>query len=131
MKKIKLLSDEEAEHYIKQIDRRGKAKKLPAEKLDAYKKAYNEITEHLNANFKGFLVHFITSGKNVLSEPALLETINKAEKSGLFDRIRNSLSEGNSEEFVLRCFALKFIYSKAIYDESKREMEYNKIMSAC
>lgn len=110
MDKIKLLTAGEAEKYIEYVERLGKARGLSNEKLDKYRSAYDEVVGYLNANFKGYLIYSLSGGRNRLSEPALQSCIEQATKTGLFDRLRESLAAGDAVEFIFRCKALEVLY---------------------
>lgn len=92
------------------VERLGKARELPAEELNKYKKAYDEIISYLNENYKGYLVYCVSGGTNKLIEPALMSCIEKGEKAGLFGRLRESLQAGDAVEFGFQCECLEVLY---------------------
>lgn len=119
--RIKLMTDEEAAYYVTQIARRGKANALPPEQLAKYKKAYDGITAHLKENFRPYLVYYVSSGKNRLSEPILAETIKKAKAIDLFQNLNNALSAGDADTFNWYCWLLKLLYRVEEHEQKKRD----------
>lgn len=128
MERIKLLNAEEAEKYYNFVERLGKAKGLSAAERDKYQKAYLDIVNYLNQNFKGYLMYCITSGTNKVSEAAFMSCVDHATKCGLFDRIKESLQAGDAVEFGFRCKALEVVYKSYENESRKAQKAINEMM---
>ena len=125
---VKLLTASEAEYYIKQVERLGKARSLPDSQLDRHRGAYDTLVAYLNENFKGFMGHYITGGRNSAAETTIAETVNRANKTGLMNNILASLRAGDSDMFIFYCWILKGVYKHVLFMETERKKEYEKIM---
>lgn len=125
MEKIILLTGDEAEYFINQIQRRGKAGSCPAGRPHRYRKTYSGVTDHLKKNFMGYLVYYITGGKNNFSEPALMAAINTFEKRGLFESLKAAMREGNAQAFTFYCWKLKTAYRDVLQAEIQKQREFN------
>lgn len=115
------MTNVEMEHYLKQVERRGKAKSLPPAELEKWKDEYNKITEYLKEHYKNFICSNIIRRNRYID----LDVFNRfvaEEEHGLIALAHRALDEGNSEDFRLICWLMHLKYMvmwKTEKEESK------------
>lgn len=76
------MTDDEMKHYIKQVERRGRALNLPRAELEKWKTEYDKISDYLNRNYKRFMVSKIVR-RRAYADVAVFNAFVEAERDGL------------------------------------------------
>lgn len=113
------MTDVEMEHYLKQVERRGKAKILPSSELEKWRSEYDKITAYLKEHYRNFVCSNIIHRNRYID----LDVFNRfvaEEEYGLIALTHQVLDEGNSEDFRLICWLMHLKYM-AMWKTEKEE----------
>lgn len=98
---MRRMTKEEMEHYLKQVERRGKAKILPSSELEKWRGEYDKITAYLKEHYRNFVCSNIIRRNRYID----LDVFNRfvaEEEYGLFALANQALDEGNAGD--LACY---------------------------
>lgn len=103
------MTDVEMEHYLKQVERRGKAKSLPPAELEKWRSEYDKITAHLKKYYQNFICSSIIR-RNRYIDLDVFRRFVEEEEDGLLALAKQALREGNAEDFSLACWMMHLKY---------------------
>lgn len=103
------MTDAEIEYYLKQVERRGKAKSLPPAELKKWKDEYNKITAHLKEHYKNFICSNIIR-RNRYIDLDVFKRFVEEEEYGLFALANQALDDGNADDLFCYCWLMHLEY---------------------
>lgn len=103
------MTDDEMQHYIKQVERRGKALHLPKAELEKWKTEYDKISDYLNRNYRRFMVSQIVR-RRAYADVAVFQAFVESEKDGLIAGAREMLNQGDALNFDWFCWLAHLRY---------------------
>lgn len=103
------MTDDEMKHYIKQVERRGRALNLPRAELEKWKTEYDKISDYLNRNYKRFMVSKIVR-RRAYADVAVFNAFVEAERDGLIAGAREMLHQGDALNFDWFCWLAHLRY---------------------
>ncbi len=103
------MTDVEMEHYLKQVERRGKALCLPKGELVKWRKEYDKITAYLREHYKNFVLCNIIR-RNRYVDLEVFRRFVKEEKDNLIALANQALNEGNTEDLSWYCWCMHLKY---------------------
>lgn len=114
------MTAEETAYYLKQVERRGKARSLPREELEKWRKDYDRITAYLRREYGRFLLSRIVR-RNAFLDAGTLERLAR-EGTELYAAVNRALNEGDAEDFSAYCWLLHLRYM-VIWKIAKEEAD--------
>lgn len=114
------MTAEEMSYYLKQVERRGKARSLPEEELEKWRKDYDKITDYLRREYGRFLLSRIVQRNAFLDRRTLGRLA--AEGKGLYAAANQALNEGDAEELAWQCWRLHLCYM-VLWKTAKEEKD--------
>lgn len=103
------MTDAEMEYYLKQVERRGKAKSLPPAELKKWKDEYNKITAHLKEHYKNFICSNIIR-RNRYIDLDVFKRFVEEEENGLIALAHQALDDGNADDLFCYCWLMHLKY---------------------
>lgn len=103
------MTAEEAAYYLRQVERRGKARSLPKEELAKWRRDYDRITDYLRREYRRFLCSQIIRRSRYIDR-TVLQRFAAEEGAGLFALANQALNEGNADDFSVCCWWLHLRY---------------------
>ena len=106
---MRRMTDVEMEHYLKQVERRGKALRLPDSELEKWKEEFDKISLYLKTEYK----RFVTSKIVRRGRYADVETFNafvEKEENGLIASAIKLLDQGDAENLEWFCWLMHLKY---------------------
>lgn len=116
---MKRMTDAEIQHYIKQVERKGNAMKLDAEKRSKWQTEYDKIVSYLKSERKRFMISNTIRRPRYYDAAVWSEFVN-AEKDRFIALADRALNDGDSENFCWFCWLMHLRYMtmwKEKYDE--------------
>lgn len=113
------MSPEEISHYLKQVERRGKALSLPVDQLGRYRGEYDKITAYLRAEYRRFLCSKIVR-RNRYIDLNVFRRLVTEEENRLLALANQALDRGNGKDFDWCCWMLHLRYM-ALWKDTKEE----------
>jgi len=99
----------EKEHFLKQVERKGKALALPDAERAKWQKEYDKILDYIREHYKNFLLSSIMRNDRYRNK-AVLEKVLEQEKDNLGALIGQALREGNAEDLSWYCWCMHLKY---------------------
>ena len=99
----------EKEHFLKQVERKGKALALPDAERAKWQKEYDKILDYIREHYKNFLLSSIIRNDRYRNK-AVLEKVLEQEKDNLGALIGQALREGNAEDLSWCCWLMHLKY---------------------
>lgn len=106
---MRRMTDVEMEHYLKQVERRGKALCLPNSELEKWKEEFNKISMYLKTEYKRFVVSKIVRRRRYVDLEVFNAFVAK-EENGLIAKANEKLKEGDAENFIWICWLMHLKY---------------------
>ena len=106
---MRRMTDREKEHFLKQVERKGKALSLPAAERAKWQKEYDKILAYIRENYKNFLCSSVIRNDRYRSK-AVLEAMLESEKDGLVSLTMQALKEGNADNLSWYCWCMHLRY---------------------
>lgn len=103
------MTDAEMEYYLKQVERRGKAKILPPAELEKWKDEYNKITAYLKEHYKNFICSNIIR-RNRYIDLDVFKRFVEEEENGLIALAHQALDDGNADDLSCYCWLMHLKY---------------------
>lgn len=106
---MRRMTDVEMEHYLKQVERRGKALCLPKGELEKWQGEFNKISLYLNNEYKRFVISRIVRRGRYADVEVFNEFVEK-EKDGLIASAEKLLDQGDADNFAWACWLMHLKY---------------------
>lgn len=99
----------EKEHFLKQVERKGKALALPDDERAKWQKEYNKIVDYLRENYRSFILSNIIRS-NRYKNIDIFKLFLDQEKDGLIALTNQAMKEGNAEDLQWYCWLMHLRY---------------------
>ena len=106
---MRRMTDVEMEHYLKQVERRGKALCLPSAELEKWQDEFNKISLYLKSEYKRFVISKIVRRRRYTDLVVFNEFVEK-EKDGLIASAKRLLNQGDADNFDWFCWLMHLKY---------------------
>ena len=117
----KRMTEEEKEHFLKQVRRKGKAMALPAAERERWQEEYDKILAYLRDNYKNFLISSIVR-KNRYANQEVFQRFVREEDCGLIQLANQAISSGNAEDLLVYCWLMHIRYMAMLQAEKQEIM---------
>lgn len=97
------------EHYLKQVERRGKALCLPSAELEKWQDEFNKISLYLKSEYKRFVISRIVRWGRY-TDVAVFNAFVEKEKDGLIASAEKLLDQGDADNFDWFCWQMHLKY---------------------
>ena len=99
----------EKEHFLKQVERKGKALALPDDERAKWQKEYDKIVDYLRENYRSFILSNIIRS-NRYKNIEIFKLFLDQEKDGLLKLTNQAINEGNAEDLQWYCWLMHLRY---------------------
>ena len=99
----------EKDHFLKQVERKGKAMALPESERAKWQKEYDKIVDYLRENYKSFILSNIIRS-NRYKDIKIFKLFLDHEKDGLMKLTNQAINEGNAEDLQWYCWLMHLRY---------------------
>lgn len=103
------MTEKESEYYIRQVERRGRALRLPEAELAKWKEEYQRISRYLNREYKRFVISRIVR-RRAYADTAVFNAFVEKEENGLIASAREMLNLGDAQNFEWFCWLMHMKY---------------------
>lgn len=106
---MRRMTNVEKEHFLKQVERKGKALALPDAERAKWQKEYDKILDYIREHYKNFLCSSVIRNDRYRSK-YVLEAMLESEKDGLVALAMQALKEGNADDLQWHCWCMHLKY---------------------
>ena len=103
------MTDVEMKHFLRQVERRGKALALPDAERAKWQGEYDKITLYLRENYKNFVCSKIVRHKRYL-DLDVFAAFAESEKNGMLVEANQLVNAGNAEDLDWICWLMHLKY---------------------
>ena len=108
------MTADEIAYYLRQVERKGRAMRLPDAELEKWKTEYDKISDYLNRNYRRFMVSKIVRRR---ADVAVFHAFVEAEKDGLIADAREMLHQGDARNFDWLCWLAHLRYMTMVWEK--------------
>ena len=106
---MRRMTDVEMEHYLKQVERRGKALCLPSAELEKWQDEFSKISLYLKSEYKRFVISKIVRRRRY-ADVEVFNKFVKKEENGLIALAHKALDDGNADDLSCYCWLMHLKY---------------------
>ena len=106
---MRIMTDVEMEHYLKQVERRGRALRLPDSELEKWKEQFDKITVYLRTEYKRFVTSKIVR-RGRYADVRTFNAFVEKEENGLIASAIKLLDQGDAENLDWICWLMHLKY---------------------
>ena len=106
---------------MKQVERKGKSKQLPPEKLKKWQEEYDNINRYLKENYKNFCCSYIVR-RNRYIDLEVFQRFVEEEKNDLIALANQAVKDGNADDLQWYCWCMhaKYMCMWKVKQDEKR-----------